>query len=295
MTAAPAPAPASPTASVSAAADEVSSRSAAGAAACAVVTVRALALHAGERVLVQDLDLVVRGGERWVILGPNGAGKSSLLFALAGVRAVEAGAIDIAGRPLARWSIEALAAERAYVGDRWLDPFPAGVLETVLTARYRFARGFGAGRRDAERRDHRRALDELARLDCAPLADHDVRTLSRGERQRVALATALVQDAPLLLLDEPTAHQDPRHQALVLERLVRLADRTLVASMHDVNAAARFATHALLLSGQRHWQAGPAADVLTADALSALFGARFESIPTAHGPLFHLANGVGAG
>lgn len=252
-----------------------------------VIELDGLALRAGARELVRALDLRVHAGERWVVLGPNGAGKSSLLFALAGVRCADAGAIVLAGRPLAKWSIEALAAERAYVGDRWLDPFAASVLETVLTARYRF----GAGGAATSPEDRQRAHDELAQLDCAPLATHDVRTLSRGERQRVAHATALAQDTPLVLLDEPTSHQDPRHQALVLDRLARLPGRTLVASMHDVNAAARFATHVLLLSGQGRWQAGPAAEVLTAPALSALFGARFEAVAGAHGPLFHLANG----
>jgi iron complex transport system ATP-binding protein len=75
--------------------------------------------------------------------------------------------------------------------------------------------------------------------------------LSRGERQRVAIATALAQDTPLVLLDEPTAHQDPRHQAWVVSYLATLRARALVASLHDINAAARFATHALLLSGPR--------------------------------------------
>jgi iron complex transport system ATP-binding protein len=256
-----------------------------------VIALSGLALRAGARELVRGLELHVQAGERWVVLGPNGAGKSSLLFALAGVRCADAGDIALAGRPLAHWSIEALAAERAYVGDRWLDPFAASVLETVLTARYRF----GAGGATASAEDLRRAQDELAQLDCAPLATHDVRTLSRGERQRVALATALAQDTPLVLLDEPTSHQDPRHQALVLDRLARLPGRTLVASMHDVNAAARFATHVLLLSGQGHWQGGPAAEALTAPALSALFDARFEAVAGSHGQLFHLADGVAAG
>jgi iron complex transport system ATP-binding protein len=247
-----------------------------------VIDVRNLRLDAGTRTLVEHLTLTVRRGERWVILGPNGAGKSSLLAVLAGLRCAEAGEVVIAGQDFGRWTVDALAAHRALVTDRWLDPFAATALETVLTARYRF------GADDAD--GTARALEELAQLDCADLADHDVRTLSRGERQRVALATALAQDTPLVLLDEPTSHQDPRHQALVLQRLGQLAQRTLVASTHDVNAAARFATHVLLLSGQGRWQAGATADCLTAEALSELFGARFAAVPTADGPLFHLAH-----
>lgn len=247
-----------------------------------VITARNVRLEAGSRTLVEQLTFIVQRGERWVILGPNGAGKSSLLAVFAGLRCAEAGEVVIAGQGFGRWTVDALAAQRALVTDRWLDPFAATVCETVLTARYRF------GADDAD--GVARAREELARLDCAELADHDVRTLSRGERQRVALATALAQDTPLVLLDEPTSHQDPRHQALVLQRLGQLSGRTLVASTHDVNAAARFATHVLLLSGQGGWRAGTTAECLTAEALSELFGARFAAVPTANGPLFHLAH-----
>jgi len=247
-----------------------------------IVEIRNLRVHAGERDLVTGLTLAVGAGERWVILGPNGAGKSSLLSVLAGLRCADEGELRIAGRGLAQWSIDALAGCRALVTDRWLDPFAATVLDTALTARYRFGRG------DPDGID--RARTELAQLDCAALADHDVRTLSRGERQRVALATALAQDTPLLLLDEPTSHQDPRHQALVLQRLARLGGHTLLASMHDVNAAARFATHVLLLSGRGAWQAGPVDAILTAATLTDLFGASFAAVMTACGPLFHLAH-----
>mgnify|MGYP002784070308 FL=1 len=248
-----------------------------------LLTLRGVTLRAGGRTLVDALDLDVTAGQRWVILGANGAGKSTLLAALAGLRCAEAGAITLGGRELGRWTVDALAAQRALLTDRWVDPFAATALDTVLTARYRF------GPRDDTGQP--RAQHELQQLDCGDLLDHDVRTLSRGERQRVALATALAQDTPLLLLDEPTSHQDPRHQALLLSRLAALPDRTLVATLHDVNAAVRFATHALLLSGRGHWHAGPAAEALTAPRLSDLFGARFSAVATDDGPLFHLAHG----
>ena len=238
-------------------------------------------LRAGHRALVTDLSLAVGRGERWVILGPNGAGKSTLLAVLAGLRGPQAGRVTLAGAPLEQWSVDQLAGWRALLADRWLDPFAATVLDTVLTARFRFGDG------DAE--GAARALAELAHLDCADLAGHDVRTLSRGERQRVALATALAQDAPLLLADEPISHQDPQHQALLLRHLVQRPQGTLVASLHDVNAARRLATHALLLSGRGHWHAGPAQRALTAEALSELFGARFAEVATPAGALLYLA------
>jgi len=230
-----------------------------------------VSLHVGpqarRRVLVHALQWEVSAGERWVVLGPNGAGKSTLLAALAGVRRTEEGNILYSGAPLAALDVTAQATRRALVTDRWHDPFSASVMQTVLTARYRFGVDDGAAAAVAS--------DALSLLDCAHLAGADVRTLSRGERQRVAIATALAQDTPVLLLDEPIAHQDPRHQALVLDALRAAPGRTVVASLHDVNAALRFATHALLLTGRGEWSAGPASEFLTAQRMSALFETRF--------------------
>ena len=222
--------------------------------------------QANRRVLVHALQWEVHAGERWAVLGPNGAGKSTLLAALAGVRRTEEGIILYSGAPLAALDVTAQATRRALVTDRWHDPFSASVMQTVLTARYRFGDDGAAA---AE------ASHALFLLDCAHLAAADVRTLSRGERQRVAIATALAQDTPVLLLDEPIAHQDPRHQALVLDALRAAAGKTVVASLHDVNAALRFATHALLLTGRGEWSAGPAGEFLTAQRMSALFETRF--------------------
>jgi iron complex transport system ATP-binding protein len=249
-----------------------------GAAAVEVIECRRVQLRAGARLLVDALDLRVDAGSRWAVLGPNGAGKSTLLATLAGARRPDGGRVLLDGRPLEAWDVQALAARRALLPDGWLDPFAATVLDTVLTARYRLG--------GADQHGNRVAGAWLARFDCAALAAHDVRSLSRGERQRVAIATALTQEAPLLLLDEPIAHQDPRHQALVIDELARLPGRTLIASLHDLNAAVRLATHALLLTGRGDWIAGPADEVLTAERLSALFGTAIDALPAAARPWF---------
>jgi len=256
----------------------------------AALELQDLCLRAGERTLVDGLSLRVEPGQRWVVVGPNGAGKSTLLAALAGARRPHGGAIRIADRPLGRCGVEELAELRALVHDRWVDPFSASVLDTVLTARYRF--GAENGARGA-------ALAALGQMDCAHLAQRDVRGLSRGERQRVAIATALAQDTSVLLLDEPTSHQDPGHQARVLSKLAALngtsegtSERhTVIAVLHDINAAARFATHALLLSGQGWWRAGARAEVLTASELSALFDTRIEVTAAGEGEVFWVGQG----
>jgi len=232
-------------------------------------------LRAGGRLLVDSLDLQVQAGSRWAVLGPNGAGKSTLLAVLAGARRTDGGAVLLAGRPLDQWDAQALAGQRVLLPDGWLDPFAATVLDTVLTARYRLG--------EADRHGSRVAGRWLARLDCGQLPGRDVRSLSRGERQRVAIATALSQETPLLLLDEPIAHQDPRHQALVVDVLAALCGHTLMASLHELNAAVRLATHALLLDGRGGWIAGPAEETLTASRLSALFEAPIDRLPTACG------------
>lgn len=231
---------------------------------------RGVTLRAGARRLIEGLDLEVDAGQRWAVLGPNGAGKSTLLAALAGVRRAEGGRIEIAGRPVDRWSIAELAERRALVTDRWRDPFSATVLDVVLTARYRWGTDDPDGMRIA--------AAVLAEMDCAALGPRDVRWLSRGERQRVAVATALAQQVPLLLLDEPVAHQDPRHQRLVLQRLAAHRECTFVASLHDINAAAGFATHVLLLFGDGRWRAGAAQDLLVPPLLGELYGTAVRQV-----------------
>lgn len=254
------------------------------------LTVEKATLAVGERELVRDLTFSVRAGERWVLLGPNGAGKSTLLTTLAGVRAPNAGHVRLGPDEVSRLSVADLAQRRALAADRWVDPFAATVLDTVLTARHRFA-----SRHDRDPQAHDIAAQTLALMDCAALTARDVRSLSRGERQRVAIATALAQQTPLLLLDEPTAHQDPRHQALVLGALAGLTEVAVVASLHDMNAAALFATHVLLLSGHGAWRAGPVREVLTAPNLSELFEAQVLAFEHAAGTLFTLADSTRVG
>jgi iron complex transport system ATP-binding protein len=246
------------------------------------LAVRGLSLRTPQRLLVDSLDLTVRRGERWAVLGPNGAGKSTLLAAIAGARHGDGGEILLGGTAVQHLRADELARDRALLTDRWIDPFASSVLDTVLTARFIF--------RD-EDRGEAVARRWLERLDCALLADRDVRLLSRGERQRVAIATALAQDTPLVLLDEPTAHQDPRHQAMVVRELAALPERGLIVTLHDLNAAARLATHVLLLWGDGRTLSGPAAEVLTPQALTELFATPVSRVEVEGEAVFHVHQG----
>ena len=228
------------------------------------------------RDLFGALDLRIGSGQRWVVIGPNGAGKSSLLAAIAGVFPLAAGQVRIDGRALAAWSPDALAGRRAWSPQFWSDPFPATVRETAVLARER-----GFWWRPAEGSGDTGAVDRLLqRLDLDRLADIDVRALSGGERQRVAIATALLQGAPLLLLDEPASHLDPAHQRLLLALLVDHARRggAVLASLHDLNLAWDLADHCIVLDGKGGAVAGRRDSVLTAERMSSVFEVAIESV-----------------
>jgi iron complex transport system ATP-binding protein len=183
-----------------------------------LLAANALGLRAGGypdgRWLFERLGFEVREGECWVVLGPNGSGKSSLLAALAGVFDRSAGDVAVDGKTLDDWKPGALAERRAWCPQFWSDPFPSSVLDTVQLARHRHEAWFFETQAPD---DAVRAL--MARLELADLASVDVRILSGGERQRVAIATALLQEAPVLLLDEPASHLDLGHQQLLVDVL----------------------------------------------------------------------------
>ena len=208
------------------------------------------------------------------MLGPNGAGKSSLLAAMAGVFARTRGELMLQDRPLSDWSPRSLADWRAWCPQFWADPFPASVAETARIAMHRGAWWTVQSDDDG---DVQRVLDEL---DLATLAHADVRQLSGGERQRVALTTALLQGAPLLLLDEPASHLDLAHQQLLLGVLARhAADRgAVVASLHDINLAWDLASHAVLLDGRGSAIAGTRDAVMTPPQLSRVFGVAVDRV-----------------
>ena len=233
--------------------------------------VEALSLRAGGtahgRVLFDGLDFGVQPGQRWVVLGPNGAGKSSLLAAMAGVFPLAGGRVMLQGRSLAQWPAQALADWRAWCPQFWSDPFPSTVTETARIAMRR-------GAWWSVDADDESTVDRLlTELDLESLAQADVRQLSGGERQRVAIATTLLQGAPLVLLDEPASHLDLAHQQLLLRLLERCSagGHAVVASLHDINLAWDMATHAVLLDGRGHAVSGPRERVMTPDHLSQAF------------------------
>lgn len=214
------------------------------------------------RVLVERLSMTATAGQLWCVIGPNGAGKSTWLSVLAGLRSPDGGSVALDGVPLSDWPALAMARRRAFLPQTLHDTFPITVYDAVMTGRHpHLARWEWEGDADA------RAVDAaMSALQLQPLAQRDVRTLSGGERQRVAMAAVVAQEARVLLLDEPVAHLD-LHQQIAVLRLLREGCRKhgwlVVLTVHDLNLARRFATHALLMDGAGHTNAGIAADVLT--------------------------------
>ncbi|RAJ46902.1 iron complex transport system ATP-binding protein [Kitasatospora sp. SolWspMP-SS2h] len=222
---------------------------------------------AGGRELLADVDLAVRAGEILALLGPNGAGKSTLLSVLAGDQRPARGEVRIDGRPLAGYRPAELARRRALLPQTHEVSFPFPAVEVV-----RMGRAPWAGRRTADQ-DERAVARAMAATDCAHLAERPFTALSGGERARVALARVLAQDTALLLLDEPTAALDLRHQELVLRVARERADagHGVVVVLHDLTLAAAHADRIALLDAGRTVAVGPTAEILDADLLSRVY------------------------
>lgn len=231
-----------------------------------------LVVRIGARTIVDHVSVRVESGEWLAVIGPNGAGKSTMLRALAGVLPSE-GAIEVDGTPLAKLSTKERARRIATVAQNPIIPEAIIVSDYVALGRTPYAGMFGAARPG----DHDRVVEALYDLDAGHLVDRRVDSLSGGERQRILLARALVQDTPVLLLDEPTTALDVGHQQDVLElvdRLRRERNLAVVMTIHDLTSASRYPDRLLLLVDGREEASGSAADVLTEAHLERFYGAQ---------------------
>ncbi len=246
---------------------------------------KSLRIEAGTKLLCADLDLEVRTGEFWCVIGRNGAGKSTLLHTLAGLHEPHAGLVLYEGVALPELGIGQLARKRGLLAQQQIDAFSSTVLDAVLAGRHPYQSGMGWEGED----DYCAARAALRATEMDWAAGKDVMHLSGGERQRVALATLLAQDPALLLLDEPTAHQDASSQLavmrLVQEAVVSGGGRAAIAACHDINLVARYASHVLVMADGRHWL-GPVREVLTPAILQQAFGCEFDVVETARGAFF---------
>ena len=237
-----------------------------------MLTTQQLCISTGQRSLINDLNWQVKPGEFWCVLGKNGAGKTSLLHTLAGAAIPAQGSILLSEQNIAELDALTLSRRRGLLLQSYSDVFHESVFNVVAIARTPHR----SGAQWDTAADTAAVRQALQYVDLEEKINSDVTQLSGGERQRVALAALIVQSPDLMLLDEPTAHQDVAFQLKTMHLLGKLAqEHAVVASCHDINQAARFATHVLLLGDQQHWL-GPVDEVLEAERLSQVFGCSFR-------------------
>jgi iron complex transport system ATP-binding protein len=236
------------------------------------------------RQLVKALDLELRRGELVAVLGQNGAGKTLALTTLAGLRAQDSGQIRLLDKDITILPRQSAARHVALLPQVIDDIFPATVMDTALIGRHPHIRPF----RWESKEDYAIAAQALDTMGLQELHDRDILTLSGGERRRLAIAQVLTQAPDVYLLDEPTNHLDPQHQLDTLRVFRRAADdgAGVVASLHDVNLAVRFADRCLLLFGDGRWQLGDSEEILTESTLSELFATPMEAVPWRSHELF---------
>ncbi|MCI4317476.1 MAG: ABC transporter ATP-binding protein, partial [Thermoplasmata archaeon] len=220
---------------------------------------------------LQDVDLNVGRGEFVALTGPNGSGKTTLLRLVLGLLAPGSGTVELFGTPSRSLNIRDRAKLVAWVPQEESPRDNVPVLEYITFGRYPHRTMF-EGEDAADRELAQRVLTEVGLAD---RAKDGILELSGGERQRAVLGRAMAQEAPLLLLDEPTSHLDIGHQLDLLGRVRDLSRRrstTVIAAMHDLNLAARFADRIVVLSRGRRVADGPPTNVLSEELLAQVWG-----------------------
>ncbi|MEV1112932.1 ABC transporter ATP-binding protein [Micromonospora sp. NPDC049751] len=231
----------------------------------------ALTLAYDRRTISENLTVAVPDGSFTVIIGPNACGKSTLLRALSRMLRPSAGTVLLDGRNIHDQPARKVARTLGLLPQTSIAPDGIGVAELVARGRYPHQGLL----RQWSREDERIVDESMAATGVADLADRPVDELSGGQRQRVWIAMALAQQTPLLLLDEPTTYLDIAHQIDILDLCARLHEeqgRTLVAVLHDLNHAARYATHLIAMRDGRVVAAGDPREVVTADLVAEVFG-----------------------
>jgi iron complex transport system ATP-binding protein len=240
------------------------------------------------RTVLRNISFNVNAGEVLALIGPNGVGKSTLLRACSGNLRPIGGRITIDGQDVQRLRVEDRARLMAVVPQAVRLPETFSVFETVLMGRTPYLGWLG---RESET-DRSAVQAALERTATRELADRPLGELSGGEQQRVLIARALAQSARTLLLDEPTAHLDLKHQASVLSLVCDLAhteNYAVLIALHDLNLAAQYADRVALLSNGVIAASGTPTEVLTEENLSPAYGLRIAVYEhPAHGaPLVH--------
>jgi iron complex transport system ATP-binding protein len=242
-----------------------------GADAVAALAARSLSLAYDDRVVVHDLSLTIPPGAVTVIVGANACGKSTLLRGLARLLAPRTGTVLLDGQDIHRLPTREVATRLGILPQQPTSPEGISVADLVARGRHPHQRWF----RQWSTTDEQAVAAALAATRLTDIADRPVDELSGGQRQRVWIALALAQGTDLMLLDEPTTFLDLAHQVEVLDLLAELnatERRTVVAVLHDLNLACRYAHHLVAMKDGAIVCHGPPAEVITPATVEEVFG-----------------------
>jgi iron complex transport system ATP-binding protein len=229
-----------------------------------------LSVFYGDREVLKDIALEVKSGEVVALIGPNGAGKSTLIRAVSGVIPIRNGQIRVNGTNLTTLAPIQRARHIAVVPQAVSLPPAFTVWETVLLGRTPYLNFLG----QTSSKDEDLTRQCLEQVDMIHLAESRMNEISGGEQQRVLLARALAQDTPILLMDEPTAHLDLRHQLDLLKLITRQArekNLTVLVALHDLNLASLFSDRIAIIEDGRLCMAGSPKETLTTEILRSVY------------------------
>ncbi|MFE9566766.1 ABC transporter ATP-binding protein [Streptomyces sp. NPDC006487] len=241
------------------------------------LTAENVTLGYDQRVIAENLSVEIPDNSFTVIVGPNACGKSTLLRALSRMLKPTVGRVLLDGQAIGSMPAKKVAKTLGLLPQSSIAPDGITVSDLVSRGRYPHQGLL----RQWSGEDERIVEESMASTGVAELADRAVDELSGGQRQRVWIAMALAQQTPLLLLDEPTTYLDIQHQIEVLNLCAELHEeqgRTLVAVLHDLNHAARYATHLIAMRDGKVVAEGPPAEVVTAELVERVFGLRCQVI-----------------
>jgi iron complex transport system ATP-binding protein len=221
--------------------------------------------------VLKGVSFRVESGHMTTLLGPNGSGKTTLFKCIAGLWRQQSGSITCNGREIGLLSVERRAKTLAVVPQEHEPPFPYSVFDAVLMGRVSHVSLFSSPAKE----DRRRTQEAMEMVGIDHLAERSYTKISGGERQLVLIARALAQEAPLLLLDEPTSHLDFRNQIMILKKIrdiVKQRELTVLMTLHDPNHASLFSDRIVMLNGGTVISEGAPKDIISQQSLKALYG-----------------------